>query len=174
MIQPSIRQRATLPVGSRDPQAVQRLALAVQELDRVESGARPDELACCMLSVARCYADLDMHDTAEWYYRQALGSSRPAGGLALQVDGFSGLAEALIRRSELSVDPADRYTCLERARDLAFQAASLAGRCLAAADQRQALARVAAVLDACGDTGDAQALRQRADSLSTTEDPQAA
>ena len=78
-----------------------------------------------------------MHDTAEWYYRQALASVRYGGFAALAVDGLSGLADALTRRANRSADAGDRYACLEQARDL----------------------------EACGDAGDAQTLRLRAESL---------
>lgn len=153
-----------------DPLAIQRLAQAVQELDRIEPRARPEELAFSRLAVARCYADLGMHDTAEWYYRQALASLRHRARAALAVEALSGLAEALTRRAVCSVEPADRHVCLEQARDLAFEAAGLASQALAEADRGSALYRLVAVLESCGDTADAQVLRQRATPRHLAED----
>ncbi len=149
----------------RDPQALDRLALAVQELDRAEDLARPDELARSTLGVAHCYAELGMHDTAEWYYRQALAATRHLPGAEPLVQALTGLASTLSLRSQDCVDAADRYSCLERARDLAFQAAALASGRLPATREASVLARLADVLCACGDRGDADALRERSTGL---------
>lgn len=174
MLQQSFDDQTVQTDVQRDPLVIQRLAAAVQELDRTESRARPDELAWCRLSVAHCYAELGMHDTAEWYFRQALGSVRHHGFAALAVDALSGLADALTRRADQSADAADRYACLEQARDLAFEAATLASQALRAPELGLALARAAAVLEACGDAVDAQTLRLRADSLPRAADRLAA
>lgn len=155
----------------RDPQAIHRLALAVQELDRAEDLARPDELARSTLGVAHCYAELGMHDTAEWYYRQALAATRHLPGAEPLVQALTGLAEALSLRSRDCIDAADRYSCLERARDLAFQAAALASGRLPAAREASVLDRLADLLCACGDRGDADALRERSTSLSRHAGP---
>ena len=152
---------------ARDPLVIQRLALAVQELDRVEGLSRPGELARTTLSVARCYAELGMHDTAEWYYRQALAATGSHKSAHLMVDALTGLAEALVFRAHACNDDADRYTFLERARDLAFEAASTASRTLGSADEAAVLVVIANVLSACGDTGDAAALLTRARGLAT-------
>lgn len=162
-----VRQDAAgaAPRHERDPHAVQRLAQAVQELDRVEALARPDQLVRSTLTVARCYRELGMHDTAEWYYRQALAAARGVENALPVVDALVGLAEALVLRAAECLDGADRYACLERARDLAFEAAAMAARRLSGADEARVLRALAEVLSACGDDRDACALTARVQHL---------
>lgn len=145
--------------------AVHRLAEAVDDLDAVERRARPVELALATHRVARCYVDLGMPDTAEWYFQQALRWSRTLASSATTVEILCELADALARQARFGDDAAHRHRCLERARDHAFEATALASRVADRRCEASTLIAVSEVLAACGDHGDASTLRQRARAL---------
>jgi hypothetical protein len=151
--------------GALDRHAVLRLGEAVDDLDAVERRARPVELALATHRVARCYVDLDMPDTAEWYFQQALRWARTLSSCATAVEILCELADALARQARLDDDGAHRHRCLDRARDCAFEATALASRSGDRRCEGSTLLAVSEVLAACGDHGDAATLRQRARAL---------
>lgn len=157
--------------GARDPEALQRLSQAVQVLDQVEGRAeRLPDWAVGNVQVARCYAALDMPDTAEWYYRQAAALARRARAAGPLVDSLAGLAEALsLRATAHGTDDSDRYAWLERARDLCFEALSVAARALPESAHPGLLMHLARVLQRCGDERDADALRSRAGAVASVD-----
>lgn len=155
-------RRAGWQVGA-NPQGVRQLAEAVRHLDAVEGRAsRPVELALAIHRVARCYCEIGMPDTAVWYLQRALAWARTPTSSTATVGILCELADAWARRADLTEEPAERHHCLERARDHAFEAASLAGQGADPRCEASTLLVVSDVLSTCGDHGDARTLRDRA------------
>ncbi len=148
-----------------DPDALRRLAEALEELDLIERRGRPVELALAIQQVARCHVDLCMPDAAEWYYQRALGWSRTLGGADTTVEILCELADTSALLASERTDDAQRYFWLEKARDHAFEAATLASRTADRRCEASTLYLVSQILLRCGDHGDAMALRERAASL---------
>lgn len=149
-----------------DPRGVRRLAEAVSDLDAVEGRVpRPIELAQATHRVARCYVELGMPDTAAWYFQRALGWARTLASATTAVEILCELADALTRQADLTEEPAERRQCLERARDHAFEAASMAARGTDRRGEAAILLAISDVLANCGDHGDAVTLRDRARTL---------
>ncbi len=151
--------------GVLSTEAREALRAAVARLDDAEVRGRPDELSQALMPVARCYRGLGAHAAAEDLLRQALRSARTVGRHELLVDVLCelaetacGLAEQLIR----SGDDAGARAARDRARDEAFEAASLAHRCSDSHWQAQALLRISDALNRCGDHDDAACLQARA------------
>lgn len=145
-----------------DPQLLGRLAVALSELDTIERRARPVELALAIQQVARCHLDLCMPEAADWYYQRALAWARTLGSPATMIEILCELADTAVVLAQQSSEVNRRYALLERARDHAYEAATLASRTADRRCEAATLVMVSQVLSRCGDHGDACALRERA------------
>lgn len=147
------------------------LRLAVRLLDLAELRQRPADLAQAHAQVARCYRGLHAHGPAEAHLAQGLRWARTLGAADLAVELLCDLAEVWCDATE-GTDPDEGRTAhaqLERARDLAFEAACLAGHAADPHWEIKVLLRVSEVLDRCGDHDDAISLQTRALSLMSSE-----
>jgi hypothetical protein len=148
-----------------DAQSLGRLASALGELDAIERRGRPVELALAIQQVARCHLDLGMPEAAEWYYQRALAWARTLGSPATAIEILCELADTAVVLARDHGDEARRYALLERARDHAYEAATLSSRTADRHCEASTLYLVSQVLGRCGDHGDARALRERAATL---------
>jgi hypothetical protein len=155
------------PMSSMPPtQAELRdaMRLASARLDEAETRAEPFEMAHALTQVARCYRGLQMLPSAEACLLQALRWSRLAGSIDGTVDLVCELSETTVALAgHLGPrDPARGHAALDRARDHAFEASTLAGRVADSSWEVQVLLRISDVLDRCGDRDDAIQLQTRA------------
>ena len=139
------------------------LALAIHALDLAE-GAPPALKMRALADVAHCYRALGALSPAESYLQQALRWSRMIGSADAVVDLLCELAELAVEEAGSAAldDPRAAHRARERARDLAFEAASQACHAADPHWEVQVLLRVSEALDRCGDHGDAIALQCRA------------
>lgn len=152
---------AAFPPG---PELRDALRTAVARLDAAELTGRPQELSLALIPVASCYRTLGAHLAAQDVLRQALRHARLVGSSELLTDVLCELAETACRLAEelQRADQAGARAARERARDEAFEAASLAHRCTDETWSAQALLRISDVLNRCGDHDDAAWLQARA------------
>lgn len=150
--------------GSLSAQARQALQAAVSRLDEAERHGRPEDMALALIPVAACYRGIGALAAAEDLLRQALRWARTSRSTSLLVDVLCELADTACRLADdlQRADDASARAARERARDEAFEAASLAHRVHERAWAAQALLKVSDVLNRCGDHDDAAVLQGRA------------
>jgi hypothetical protein len=147
-----------------DGAAREQLRLAVARLDDAERARQPYELATALIAVGRSYKRLQALPAAEETLRLALRWAVATGSIDMQVDLLCELAEAMCEQADQHAGEDHRaaHAARERARDVVYQATSLAEH---VADERwgqRALLRVSDVLNRCGDHDDAAWLQSRA------------
>ena len=142
--------------------ALQQLTLA----ETVTGSCQPAGLCQTLTEVARALSNLHAYSTAQSYLARALrwavvmGSTDTCGDLHCALaEVASNAAELAEQRNEVA---AAVYHWQDRARDHAFEAASLAGRATDPHWELKLLLRASDVLDRCGDHDDAVQLQQRA------------
>lgn len=152
------------PARYLTPQAREALLSAVSRLDEAERLGRPEDMALALVPVAACYRALGALPAAEDLLRQALRWARQARSPSLLVDVLCELADTACRLADelQRVGDAGARSARERARDEAFEAASLAHRAHEPVWGAQALLRISDVLNRCGDHDDASVLQTRA------------
>jgi hypothetical protein len=150
-----------------EPAIREALREAVSRLDDAEAAGRPAERAMALSAVAACYRAMGAWGAAEDALRQALGQARLARNTDLlidvlcdQADTACGLADSLH-----ACEPAGARAARDRARDEAFEAASLAHRAADRTREAGILLRISDVLNRCGDHDDAAWLQGRAVTL---------
>lgn len=160
-----------LPRGSvPDPATREALDAAMRFLELVEGWGRPVELAQALTQVGQALADLKALDAAESYFAQALRWAGMLGVVDARVDLLCKLAEVACAQAVAAdgggrSDPMVGRRLRERARDRAFEAASLAGQVTDAQWEVRVLLRVSDVLESCGDHDDAVTMQNRAMAL---------
>lgn len=152
------------PASLLTPQAREELLHAVSRLDEAERHGRPEEMALALMPVAACYRGLGALSAAEDVLRQALRCARTSRSSSLLADVLCELADTACRLADelQRAGDAGARSARERARDEAFEAASLAHRAQESSWGAQALLRISDVLNRCGDHDDASALQSRA------------
>ncbi len=142
----------------------QVLREAAAALDAAEQRGRPCEMSQALQALARGHLALQATAAAETYLEQALRWARPAGSHDAVVDLLCELSETAQRlAAELDeAQPGHGHAARERARDHAFEAATLAGHVADRNWEVKVLLRVSDVLDCCGDRDDAVQLQVRA------------
>jgi tetratricopeptide (TPR) repeat protein len=162
--EPSAPESAAPQPAAPAPELREALKRAVSRLDEAERQGRPDELAHALMPVAACYRSMGALGAAEDALRQALRCARATRSVSLQVAVLCDLAETACG---LALDPgrsdaATARAARDRARDEAFEAASLASSVMDGDWSVRALLRVSDVLNRCGDHDDAACLQARA------------
>ena len=145
--------------------AREALRVAIAALDASEHDASPARRCEALGGVGRNYHAVGELDAAEWYLMQALRGTRPLESPQAVAELLCELAEVAVQIAERDAcdeDPGHVHAALERARDHGFEATRLAARSGDAAWETAVLARIAEVLDRCGDRDDAIALQCRA------------
>jgi hypothetical protein len=166
----TLQQPEAAPAGRSE--VLDQLNGSLMALEQAEVRAQPAEMAEILRDLARCHLALRMPDAATWYLQRALGWSRLVAGPCSTIEVLCELAEAHLSRAVASheVDDSDeRRACLERARDHAFEAATLARRTSDAPCEVRTLLHASRILQRCGDEGDASTLRAAAERVSTKE-----
>jgi tetratricopeptide (TPR) repeat protein len=137
---------------------------AASALDLAERYQQPLEMSLALAQVARCYRALQALQPAALYLERALGWARMLGAADQAVEVLCLLAETECTMAELHArdDSRRSHAALERTRDWAFEAASLATRVADPQWEIKVLLRVSDVLDRCGDHDDAVELQSRA------------
>ena len=150
----------------------QALQLATRVLDLAEIYRRPHDMCQATAQVARCLKAMGDFSSAEAYLLKSMAWSACMPGVDARVDLLCELSEVVCTLAETSFDEGAneggamaRYATLERARDHAFEAASLAHRTADAQWEINVLLRVSDVLNRCGDHDDAASMQDRAISL---------
>lgn len=160
------RAGASLPEGF----ARQALTLSLRVLDLASVFKRPNDMCQALAQVARAMKAMNAFGPAEGYLAQALHWSSLLPGIDTRVDLLCELAEVCCAAAEAeqAANEHQRHAGRrerERARDHAFEAASLAGQTTDAHWEVKVLLRVSDVLDRCGDHEDAASMQNRAISL---------
>ncbi|NRF71895.1 hypothetical protein HLB44_33405 [Aquincola sp. S2] len=150
--------------------ARQALTLAMRALDAAELRGRPADVSNALAQVARCLKALGAFGAAEDYLMQSLRWTVLVPGTDARVDLVCELSEVTCAIAEAAQaagedDPQVMRNALERARDHAFEAASLAGQTSDAQWEVKVLLRISDVLERCGDHDDAATMQNRAISL---------
>lgn len=137
---------------------------ALRGLERVEQVGTAPARVRALADVAHAYGELGAHAMAERYLRQGLGVARTEGLARETVDLLCLLAEtsAALASADTTIDPHERHSARERARDQSYEATLMAARCGDPSWEVDVLMRVAEILDRCGDHDDAVALHARA------------
>lgn len=141
------------------------LATALRQLEEAETQRRPVDLVQALGRVGRRYRELGHARAAAWYLRRGLHWARTLGGVDASVDLLCELADAEVAiagAASSDDDAAAARAARERARDHAFEAASLARQCADPQWEVGVLLRVSDALARCGDHDDAAALQARA------------
>jgi predicted transcriptional regulator len=143
------------------------LADALHQLHDAERQDQPAILALALAQVGRCYRRLGDGATAEWYLQQGLRKARTMGAPEACIELLCDLAELVsILATEIARDePRAAHAIRERARDHGYEATQMAGLAGDWEWEAAVLQRVSRVLERCGDSEDAEALRQRAAAL---------
>lgn len=163
-IRPPSRSGAHRPDACRPAEAgIEALETAVRHLDAAELRLRPVEMAIALLEVGHCHRCQGSLDAAEWYLQRGLAWSRTLGASHLTIDTLCELAAtcAVLAAQLDATDPRRAYAARERARDHAYEAATLATRTQDPRCEAAVLGRVSDALDHCGDTEDSEHLRRR-------------
>jgi tetratricopeptide (TPR) repeat protein len=161
---PAVSGDSVCPPSLLDPAVRQALLEAVARLDDAETRGRPQEICLALVPVAACYRAMGAWTAAEHVLRQALRHARTGASPELLVDVLCELAETACSIAD-SADPMEgslARAARERARDEAFEAASLAHRSSDGHWEASALLRISDVLNRCGDHDDAACLQSRA------------
>ncbi len=138
-------------------------------LELVEGWGRPVEMVQALSQVGHALIGLQALDAAEAYFAKALGHAATLGVVDARVDLLCTLAELACARAERAGgDDAGASTgrqLRDRARDRAFEAASLASQVTDARWEVHVLLRIGDVLESCGDHDDAATMQHRATAL---------
>ncbi len=128
---------------------------------------QPLEMSLALAQMARCYRALQALVPAETCLERALRWARTFGAADQTVEILCLLTETSCAQAELLAQDDSRrsHAALERTRDWAFEAASLAGHVSDPQWEIKVLLRISDVLDRCGDHDDAVQLQSRAMSL---------
>lgn len=153
--------------GPLGPGLRQALQVAVSNLDAAESRGQPSDICQAMLPVAQCYRQMGAWAAAENLQRQALRLARTSGAIELLVDVLCELAETAcgLAAATCQSDPGQARAARDRARDEAFEAATLTHRSSDAHWAAASLLRIGTLLERCGDHDDAARLQTRARAL---------
>ena len=140
------------------------LRQAAAALDTAEARGDAYGLSQALAQMARCHAAVQAYASAETYLDAALRWGRSAGSIDAVVDLLCELCDTAERLShEMDVRAADSgHAARERARDHAFEAATLAARVADPDWEIKVLLRISEVLDRCGDRDDAVNMQARA------------
>jgi len=165
--QPSpTRTEALMPAANAMLPSRARSALrdAAAALDLAERYQQPLEMSLALAQMARCYRALQALQPAALYLERALGWARMLGAADQAVEILCLLAETSCSTAELYVrdDSRRSHAALERTRDWAFEATSLATHVADPQWEIKVLLRISDVLDRCGDHDDAVELQSRA------------
>lgn len=164
------RPAPSLP-GSRRADAAARAALdaALRFLELVEGWGRPVEMVQALSQVGHALIGLQALDAAETYFSKALVHAAQLGVIDARVDLLCTLAELAGARAQAAGGDeaaAKRSRSLrDRARDRAFEAASLASQVSDTRWEVHVLLRIGDVLGSCGDHDDAATMQHRATAL---------
>jgi hypothetical protein len=117
-----------------------------------------------LTQVARSHALLQAYASAETYLEVALRWARNAGSVDAAVDVLCELSDTAERVSHAMdcQETGSGHAARERARDHAFEAATLAARVSDPEWEIKVLLRISEVLDRCGDRDDAVNMQARA------------
>ncbi|MBP6902331.1 MAG: hypothetical protein KBC73_19745 [Burkholderiaceae bacterium] len=145
----------------------QRAALdqAMRQLDAAELQAQPAAMCHALAGVATALLALRDPLSAQAFLNRALRWSAAVAAPDLGADLLCALAEAACLAAEqIEAEQAEGCARAERdrARDHAFEAATLAGRAADPFFEVRLLLRVSDVLERCGDHGDAVQMQTRA------------
>lgn len=153
-----------LPSALFDESAREALRQATAALDRAEADGQAPAISRALAQMAACYRGLRALAGAESCYEAALRWARGCGGTDQIVDLLCALSEtaAALAEGQHPDEPAGSRAARERARDHAFEAATLAGRVADPGWEATVLLRLSDVLDRCGDRDDAVQLQARA------------
>lgn len=160
------RRDALMPEAQAMLHGPARSALreAAVMLDQAERQAQPLQMSLALAQMARCYRALQALGPAESCFERALAWARALGAADQAVELLCLLAETACAAAELQ--PRDgstqRHAALERTRDHAFEAVSLARHVADPQWELKVLLRISDVLDRCGDHDDAVQLQSRA------------
>ncbi len=137
---------------------------AAAALDLAERYQQPLEMSLALAQMARCYRALQALRPAALYLERALGWAHMLGAADQAVEVLCLLAETSCSMAELHVrdDSRRSHAALERTRDWAFEATSLATHVSDPQWEIKVLLRISDVLDRCGDHDDAVELQSRA------------
>ena len=150
------------------PQSQERAALdmAVRRLDEAERDRQPAAMSDALAGIARCYQALAAYAHAMDFMRQALRWSYALGGVDQRVQLLCELAELSCAAADDASAGEDgerqARSARDLARDMAFEAARVAGHASDAHWEIKVLLRASDVLDRCGDHDDAITLQTRA------------
>ncbi len=160
------------PAGSPRPaprrcDAAARTAFdtAMRFLELVEGWGRPVEMVQALSQVGHALVGLKALDAAETYFAKALVHASTLGVVDARVDLLCTLAELACARAEAAGRTEAAAGLRDRARDRAFEAASLASQVSDARWEVHLLLRIGDLLEACGDHDDAAAMQHRATAL---------
>jgi hypothetical protein len=147
-----------------DETAREALRQASAALDAAERSGDACGLSQALAQVARSHARICAWSSAEAYLEVALRWARVSGSVDATVDVLCELSDAAERVAHAhdSQEPGTGHAARERARDHAFEAATLAGRVTDADWEIKVLLRISEVLDRCGDRDDAVNMQARA------------
>ena len=145
----------------------QALQLATRVLDLAEVYRKPHDMCQATAQVARCLKAMQDFASAEAYLMKSMAWAACISGVDARVDLLCELAEVVCTQAETGFDDdaMARHATLERARDHAFEAASLAHRTADAQWEVKVLLRASDVLNRCGDHHDAASMQDRAITL---------
>jgi tetratricopeptide (TPR) repeat protein len=137
---------------------------AASALDLAERYQQPLEMSLALAQMARCYRALQALQPAALYLERALGWARMLGAADQAVEVLCLLTETSCSMAELHAQDGSRrgHAALERTRDWAFEATSLASHVADPQWEIKVLLRISDVLDRCGDHDDAVELQSRA------------
>lgn len=161
---------AAAPLRTGAPSAISRqaLQLAQRVLDLAGVQAKPHDMCQASTQVARCLKAMADLSAAETYFIKALVWSDLIPCVDVRVDLMCELSELAACQAEALAGGAESQpwqAALERARDLATEAARLAGQTSDAHWEVKVLLRVSDTLNRCGDHDDAALLQHRAIAL---------
>ena len=162
---PAMSQRL-MPEGLSLLRSPARSALrdAAAALDQAELYQQPLEMSLALAQMARCYRALQALGPAELVLERALAWARVLGAADQAVEILCLLAETSCSVAELHAQDDSRrsHAALERTRDWAFEATSMAVHVTDPQWEIKVLLRISDVLDRCGDHDDAVELQSRA------------
>ena len=144
--------------------AREALREAAMALDIAERFHQPLEMSLALAQMARCYRALQALAPAVLCLERALGWAYTLGAADQSVEILCLLAETRCAQAEQHAarDAHGRHALLERTRDAAFEATTLAAHVADPEWEIKVLLRISDVLDRCGDHDDAVELQSRA------------
>ena len=164
MNSPTASTQASTAAGALTRQALQ---LATRVLDLAEIYRKPHDMCQATAQVARCLKAMQDCASAEAYLMKSMAWAACIPGVDARVDLLCELSEVVctLAETESDDDAMARRATFERARDHAFEAASLAHRTADPQWEVKVLLRASDVLNRCGDHDDATSMQDRAITL---------